>query len=130
MELIIGGMGQGKTEFALRRKMGAAVTDGAVCSINEALTAEVLIHFEKLLYHLLQLGKDPKAFTEQLLCQNREALVVCREVGCGIVPMDAFEREYRETVGRCCCQIAAEADAVIRVFCGIGQWIKGTEERM
>ena len=52
-------------------------------------------------------------------------IIVCREVGCGIVPMDAFEREYRETVGRVCTELAAMSEEVHRVLCGVGTVIKG-----
>lgn len=51
--------------------------------------------------------------------------VVCNELGCGIVPIDAFDRAWREETGRLCCAIAAQADRVYRVSCGIAQCIKG-----
>ncbi|MBP6421033.1 MAG: bifunctional adenosylcobinamide kinase/adenosylcobinamide-phosphate guanylyltransferase, partial [Agathobacter sp.] len=42
----------------------------------------------------------------------------------GIVPLDSFEREYRERLGRLLCEIAAKAERVERIVCGIGQRIK------
>ena len=33
--------------------------------------------------------------------------------------MEAFDRRYRETVGRICCNIAKQAEEVIRIVCGI-----------
>ncbi len=56
---------------------------------------------------------------------KRQEAVLCDEVGCGIVPVDKRERDYRETVGRLCCMLAERADTVIRVTCGIGQIIRG-----
>ncbi len=53
-----------------------------------------------------------------------EIVLVCDEIGCGVVPIDAFEREYRETTGRICCALAGKAEQVIRVCCGIGTIIK------
>ena len=52
-------------------------------------------------------------------------IVVCQEVGGGVVPIDAQEREWRECTGRLCCDIAAQADRVYRVYCGIATCIKG-----
>ncbi len=52
-------------------------------------------------------------------------VILCDEVGCGIVPIERKERDYRETVGRLCCMLAGRADTVIRVTCGIGQVISG-----
>jgi len=40
------------------------------------------------------------------------------------VPMEPFEREYREQVGRVNCLIAGKASQVIRVISGIGTKIK------
>lgn len=51
--------------------------------------------------------------------------LVFDEVGCGVVPVDAFERLWREEVGRLCCDIAQSADSVVRVVCGIAQKLKG-----
>lgn len=55
---------------------------------------------------------------------GRTLVVICDEVGCGVVPMDAFERAWREKVGRVCCYFAKEAAQVIRVVCGVGKRIK------
>lgn len=50
---------------------------------------------------------------------------VTNEVGMGIVPADAETRLYRDLVGRCNATIAAGADAVALVVCGIANIIKG-----
>ncbi len=54
-------------------------------------------------------------------------VVIATEIGGGIVPIDAAERAMRERAGRLNCLLAARADKVVRVFCGIGQVIKGGE---
>ena len=51
-------------------------------------------------------------------------IIVCDELGCGVVPMDAFERAWRERTGRIGCELAKQAEAVYRVTCGIGTRIK------
>ena len=35
-----------------------------------------------------------------MISEERDLVIVCDEIGCGLVPVDAFEREYREAVGR------------------------------
>lgn len=57
------------------------------------------------------------------LAQND--VVIATEVGGGIVPMDAGERHAREQAGRLACLLAARADTVVRVCCGIPQVLKG-----
>lgn len=51
-------------------------------------------------------------------------ILVTDEVGCGIVPFHREERLWREASGRLNCRIAAAADQVWRVCCGIGTQIK------
>lgn len=45
-------------------------------------------------------------------------------IGSGIVPMDAFDRCWREVTGRVLTDIAGRADEVYRVTCGIEQRLK------
>ena len=52
-------------------------------------------------------------------------VVIATEVGCGVVPADPLERRKREEAGRLSCLLAARADTVIRVCCGIPQLLKG-----
>ena len=54
---------------------------------------------------------------------NYEA-VICDEVGCGVVPMERHDRERREAIGRLCCQLAQEAQAVYRLQCGLAMRLK------
>ena len=48
-----------------------------------------------------------------------------REVGGGVVPMDAEERAGREAAGRLACLLAERADCVVQMFCGIPTVLKG-----
>lgn len=59
-------------------------------------------------------------------CAQREGTVlfVTNEVGNGIVPGNAMARRYRDLVGRCNQTIAARADEVTLVTCGIPMPIK------
>ena len=52
------------------------------------------------------------------------AVVVCREVSGGIVPMDGEERAWRERHGRLLRQLAESAGHVYRVFCGLTEELK------
>ena len=68
--------------------------------------------------------KDDKEL-EQLADKLLEYdVVISTETGCGVVPMDPAEREAREKAGRLNCLLAARAETVIRVFCGIPQVIR------
>ena len=65
-----------------------------------------------------------KELPGQLFKARPERILLVDEIGCGIVPLDAFERTYREVTGRICCALAAEAREVWRVVAGIGMQIK------
>lgn len=98
MILIVGGRGAGKREFA-RKALG--------CDPKKTLSA---------LHEL-----DPLPPLEELL--SYEA-VICDEVGCGVVPLERKDRDRREAIGRLCCQLAQEAQAVYRLQCGLAMRLK------
>ena len=52
-------------------------------------------------------------------------LVIATEVGGGVVPVDPAERAAREAAGRLACLLAARADCVVQMFCGIPTVLKG-----
>jgi len=112
MILIVGGAGQGKLDYVLH-KTGLELEDVAYTP-EEAKLRPVFYGVERW----TQLDE------EELLSANPNAILICQEVGCGVVPVDVFDRRYRETVGRVCTRLAAEAKAVYRVVCGIGAQIK------
>lgn len=124
MILITGGRGQGKTAYA-QHLADAPLTDGAVCTPEAAQAAKVLIRYHEFVRTLLACGEDPVAFTETLCRSSEAAVIVLDEIGCGIVPLGKDERIWREQVGRCGCLLAANAETVIRMVCGIPTAIKG-----
>ena len=72
-----------------------------------------------MLYDLHAL--DPLPDLEELMGLRA---VICNEVGCGLVPIQAEERQRREAVGRLCCDLAREAEAVYRLQCGLAMRLK------
>lgn len=84
-------------------------------------------------------GKTPKIRTDvQTLAANATDLpaladrlaaeydiLIATEVGGGVVPMDPKERADREAAGRLACLLAAQADCVVQMFCGIPTVLKG-----
>ena len=66
--------------------------------------------------------EDLEALADEL---TQYEIVTASELGGGVVPVDPREREARERAGRLACLLAARADTVIRVFCGIPKVLKG-----
>ena len=73
---------------------------------------------------MLEQEMSVQDLAEQLWMKNPDLVLISNELGYGVVPMDVFDRNYRETTGRVCTEIASWADAVYRVVCGIGTKIK------
>lgn len=119
MTLIVGGAHQGKLDYALRR-LGAGA-DGVALTPEQAHTRPVLDHLERW----LRTEADPLPALEALLEKNPGVVILCDEVGCGVVPLDPEERAWRERVGRTCCALAERAERVERLLCGIPMTLKG-----
>ncbi|MDE7262885.1 MAG: bifunctional adenosylcobinamide kinase/adenosylcobinamide-phosphate guanylyltransferase [Oscillospiraceae bacterium] len=114
MVLIVGGMAQGKLEFARRALGVSAWSEGA-------LGEENCVHGLHLAIRALE---EPEAAIRAWLETHPDGVVICDEVGCGITPLDRADREWREKVGRICCGLAERAEAVYRVQCGLETRLK------
>ncbi|HIS07715.1 MAG TPA: bifunctional adenosylcobinamide kinase/adenosylcobinamide-phosphate guanylyltransferase [Candidatus Choladocola avistercoris] len=124
MILVTGGCFQGKKEYAFRqfgiRPEDAA--DGASCPLEAIYEAGMLYHFHEYIRRLMQEGREFSL--EELLERNPQIVLVTNELGYGVVPVDQFDRAYREKTGRVCCKVAQAAQEVHRVVCGLGTVIK------
>lgn len=124
MILIIGGAFQGKQRFAREICGLEEWADGRSCAAEEIDRCRGMLYFHEYIRNRLTAGEDCGGLAERIVENNPSVVLVANELGCGVVPMDAFDRRYRETVGRVCTRLAAEAKAVYRVLCGIGVQIK------
>lgn len=123
MILIVGGESQGKREFArgLTDISADEAADGGEVAVEETGKFKLIYNLHLLTYNMLKSGNRLDVLPEKL----KDKTVICNEIGCGIVPIDPFERKWREDTGRLCCELAKAADKVYRVHCGIGQCVKG-----
>ncbi|MDO5406949.1 MAG: bifunctional adenosylcobinamide kinase/adenosylcobinamide-phosphate guanylyltransferase [Eubacteriales bacterium] len=137
MILIVGGNSQGKAAYA--RELAAKeykesgveipIVDGMTDSWEDAGKGGCLLNFHGFVRQVMDAKADPDRFTEAL-CQveteksRQPEIVTMDEVGCGIVPLDKRERDYREAVGRAGQILAAHADTVYRMICGVPVQIK------
>ena len=109
MHLIIGGAHQGKLRYALS------------LGYTEADVARSLPTDKPILYGLQALTREDPTLTA---AEIPDCIVICDELGCGVVPMEAFDRNYRECCGRLCTRLAEASSRVHRVICGVGTVIK------
>lgn len=124
MELIVGGVCQGKQKFAREMFPQAVWTDGRDCTLEELLRADGVYCFHEFIGRMMDQGRDTEELPRRILEENPDVVIVCDEVGYGVVPVSPRDRAFREAVGRVCCELAARAARVYRVVCGTGMVIK------
>lgn len=135
MELVIGGSFQGKLEYAKQKLQKGGVcadeieiADGETIKIEEIGTVGCRI-FNRL--HLLikryaESGRTEEIpeLLERFLEYHPRCVIICDEVGYGVVPACRNERVYREEVGRALCFLTGHAESVERIVGGIAMRIK------
>lgn len=126
MRLVIGGAFQGKKDFVKNTfHLGnREMRDGAGASYEDIFSCSCLYHFHEWIRKGLEENWDFESLEDKLLEKNPEVILISNELGYGVVPVEAFDRKYREATGRICTRIAAKSSQVIRVVCGIGTVIK------
>ena len=114
MILVVGGAFSGKREYV--KSLGYEGSDMADAALDE----------KSVLYNLQNLiAASPvseQLMTEKLLSKS---VVICNEVGSGIIPLGKDERESREKTGRMCIILAQNAEKVVRIVCGLPTVLKG-----
>jgi len=109
MRLIIGGAHQGKLAYAL--SLGYTRDDVATSLPTD----------KAILYGLQNLTRElPDLSADDI----PDCIVICDELGCGVVPLDYEDRAWRERTGRLCNELARRADRVDRIFCGLAMKLK------
>lgn len=111
MILIVGGQGAGKRDYVLHQlgytpdQIADGVLDGCpvLDNLQNAVSAQGALPLEALL---------------------EKEVIICREIGCGIVPLQEEKRQWRDEVGKLATQLAGRAQRVVRLCCGIPTVIK------
>ena len=140
MKLVICGAYQGKLAYAQKQyQKQDGWIDGRDCGFEAIESCSGIHHFHDYVKrmqvstdspyqfridHLVNMEQQAEKFVKMLSVQNPDIVIVSNELGYGVVPMDKKDRLWREAVGRICTCIAAEADEVVRVVCGVGVRIK------
>lgn len=123
MRLIIGGYAQGKEEYARELFPEYEIVDKPAYDRNGV----IFVRFHKWFYDEIEKKTEITVIKEQInqmlaSCQN--VVIVCDEVGNGIVPMKEEERIFREQLGRLLTELAKKADSVERILCKIPMKLK------
>ncbi len=109
MTFITGGKYQGKFPYATQLAQQNSAT--IIPNLEEWLRAQPST-------------ESAIAQLEETLLKDEPLIILCDEVGSGVVPLEEESRIWRERVGRVSTLLAQRADTVIRMVCGIPVVIK------
>ena len=153
MELYIGGFAQGKLEYVQNKKAEEAISIDMVIdcaqsdyqktlqSIDNKIKNEnadvnnianvndivIINHLHLWVKDLLLEGIEEAAVQSTILswvATHPNTILICDELGNGIVPLEKMERIWREQTGRLMIELAKQAERVERILCGLGQRLK------
>ena len=114
MILVIGARCSGKREYV----KGLGYTDGEIADA-EMDSRPVVMNLQDMV------AKGPEKAMDLLPELLEKDVVICCEVGSGVIPLERSDRDMREATGRLCVALARHADKVVRLVAGIPVVIKG-----
>ena len=120
MILIMGGAYQGKLDLA---KETFEITDEDVfaCGAGEIdFSKRCVYKIEEFTAH----SEDPIGYFEAHREDWQDSILILQDIFCGVVPMGAENRAWRQKTGRLAQYLSKEATQVSRIFCGLEQRLK------
>ena len=124
MVLIIGGAYQGKLDYA---KVTFSIADNEVFTCDSAeidFSRRCIYCIEEFTLACVRETIDPTEYFRSRREKWKDSILICRDIFCGVVPLDAEMRAWRQATGRLCRYLSGEAAQVSRLFCGLEQRLK------
>ena len=125
MHFIIGGAYQGKLNCA---RNTFAVQDNEIFTCTEEngieFGARCINKIEEFTLWCVRNGKDAAEIFRENRKKWENSVLICMDIFCGVVPLGADMRAWRDMTGRLCAYLSSEADSVTRMFCGLEQRLK------
>ena len=120
MILIIGGAYQGKLDYA-KETFGIMDSDVHICGAGEIdFSKRCIYKIEEFTAHC----DDPIGYFEAHRKDWQDSILIVQDIFCGVVPMGAETRAWRQRTGRLAQYLSREAKQVSRIFCGLEQRLK------
>ena len=132
MILIFGGAYQGKLDWA---KKEYHIKDEEIffCTSGTEekeevpeldLDASVIYSLENFTLACVRKSMEAKDYMRENRDRLENKIIICTDISQGVVPRQKEQRDWREMTGRVMNYLAAEADEVIRIFCGLPHKLK------
>ena len=124
MVLIIGGAYQGKRDYA---KAVFSVKEEEIYDCRGPqidFSRRCINRVEEFVWDCVQQDRDAADYFRTHREDWKDSVLICQDLFCGVVPVNAGERQWRQETGKLCQYLAGQARQVVRVFCGLGQRLK------
>ncbi len=131
MDLITGGAYNSKLAYALKEYNLSKddFQNGMDCELDNAFSKKGIYNLHLLIKRIIDSGNCSNdvlnSLQNSILNSNME-VVICDEVGSGIIPVNQNDRLMREWTGKTLSLTARHCNRVIRVYYGIPSLIKGS----
>ena len=120
MILIIGGAYQGKLDYA-KESFGITDSDVHMCVAGVSdFSKRGIYKSEEFTYN----HPDPIGYFQAHREDWQDSILILQDIFCGVVPMGAENRAWRQRTGRLSQYLSREAAQVSRIFCGLEQRLK------
>lgn len=133
MIFIIGGAYQGKLDYA-KKEYDLKENDVFMCSAGKSVEPGVhpgidfskkcVSSIEEFTFACISAGVEPLDYFVKHEEEWENSILICEDIFCGVVPLGADLREWRQATGRLCKYLSQQAESVIRIFCGLEQKLK------
>ena len=124
MVLIIGGAYQGKLDYA---KVVLFIEDNEIFACDGAeidFSRRCIYRIEEFTLACVRENIDPTEYFRSHRERWKDSILICQDIFCGVVPLGAEMRAWRQATGRLCRYLSGEAAQVSRLFCGLEQRLK------
>ncbi len=134
MIFVIGGAYQGKLDYAVKKynlkdgdvfecsAAGEMPDSGAVPAID--FSKKCIYKIQEFTYACVKCGVEPLDYFLEHETEWQDSILICEDIFCGVVPLGADMREWRQATGRLCKYLSRQAESVVRIFCGLEQKLK------
>ena len=125
MNLIIGGAYQGKLDYA-KQNFSIKETDIFTCTEEHGIVfgTTCINKIEEFTLWCIRNQVDAIELFKEHQKEWEDSVLICMDIFCGVVPLGADMRAWREMTGRLCAYLSSEAKTVTRMFCGLEQKLK------
>ena len=124
MVFIFGGAYQGMEDYA-RENFGVKEIFTACEDTREIdFSCGCAAGLDRFVLGCIRRGESAQEYFRAHADAWKDAVLIGTDFSCGVVPMDAELRLWRDENGRLNNMLSGAAETVVRMFCGIGQVVK------